>query len=127
MTPKQARKIFAEECRLAGADTYGEQVANGYDNSHAGDAAIHAIMRAYKEGQRGTVYPLCLAAYTPPGSNYPPYVNATLFEQDAVRVTVRAPYNDETHRCGDTCAMVMTRAEFTAFCDDALNVLGELK
>lgn len=60
-----------------------------------------------------------LAAYTPPVSPYPPYVNLTEEDSGFVRVTVRSPVKDDGS-CGDTAAAVFPREAIKSLLEEVL-------
>lgn len=61
---------------------------------------------------------VCLGAYTAPGVTYPEYVSINTVEGGLIEITVRSPTKRDGS-CGDTSAMMMSRAEFMRMLDGA--------
>jgi len=64
-----------------------------------------------------------IAAFTPPGATYPPYVSINEREGQ-VEITVRSPITPEGN-CGPTAAMSMSRDEFDKLIAEASIWLAE--
>lgn len=50
-------------------------------------------------------------SFTPPGANYPPYLNVTELADHTYRVTVRSPATPDG-RCGETSAITLSAEDF---------------
>lgn len=61
-------------------------------------------------------------AYTPAGSNYPPYVSINLATDngDEVEITVRSEAK-ENGSCGDTASIKMSSSQFQKLAHDAFS------
>lgn len=63
-----------------------------------------------------------LAAFTPPGINYPPYVS--IYQEDGeVEIIVRSPVNADG-RCGDTASIRVSLQDFDNLIDDIMTNQG---